>query len=518
MSKHPTHDRDEAILDLLDGNLPDEEQAGLRAWLDASPEHWQRLVELSFIHSQIADQLHNERSSAGVRLGAVQSVPELDLLPPLPPPTRPESPDALTRQHYVSALTYVLKHTFTPKRVAMLATAAALLLGAVLAIVLLSGPETPEQVANQNDQPNVSGDTNTTPDGPITPPVVATLTAEHDAVWGRRPGEDLFAGQRLELIKGSAEITTLRGSIAIIQSPAKIEMTYSKNAVSLHQGKLVGICETAESKGFLVRTPQMDVSDLGTRFGVMVGLDGNVFAEVFEGSVEIAVPSRIGTQPRVLERGDSIAVSSAGEQTLQPVTDEGVFNDLVARNAGIEEWSEQLSIVTSRPKLLGSTDYMSDTHAFVITEFDRLVLSSDIEVSFKEPGRYDKFRTRDLPGGVLPAGMVVRSYVIRASAISEEVSVQGRLRFDGPILGVMTEPADWNAFASKLPDQTIKIADMPSALLEGTNKAADGVGDWLLLHPDRKTIEFNLNAKNPGDDHIRVFIAAPQQPVELPTR
>ncbi|MEO0477562.1 MAG: hypothetical protein AAF085_16585, partial [Planctomycetota bacterium] len=148
MNMPAAYERDEQILDLLDGNLSDQDQAELRTWLDQSPENWARYAELSFIHSQIADQLHHQRSSEGVRLDAVRAVPDVEELPPI----HLVPSDALTKQQYLAALSYVVRHTFTPKRLALLGTAAALLLGMVLAIVLLVGPDEEQPIANIPDQ------------------------------------------------------------------------------------------------------------------------------------------------------------------------------------------------------------------------------------------------------------------------------------------------------------------------------------------------------------------------------
>ena len=311
MSNAPAHERDEAILDLLDGSLPEDSQAELRRWLDESPEHWGRFVELSFVHSQIAEQLHSQRSSDGVRLGALHAEPADQELPPI----HLESSTPLTRQQYASALSYVLRHTFTPKRIAVLATAAVLLLGVVLTIVFLTGgPNDTEQIVVRPENPGQPGSTGDRIDAPA---IVATLTGERDAVWDRQPGEDLSAGQRLTLAQGFAEITTNRGAVAILEAPATIELIDSPNALRLHAGKLVGICETESSKGFLVRTPHMDVIDLGTRFGIDASRADTTEVHVFEGEVKArAGNASIGTTATLLVAGQSAQNSAASGEIV----------------------------------------------------------------------------------------------------------------------------------------------------------------------------------------------------------
>jgi ferric-dicitrate binding protein FerR (iron transport regulator) len=199
--------------------------------------------------------------------------------------------EALTKQKYAAALSYVLRHTFTPKRIAMLATAAALLLGMVITAVMLTGPDEPETIA---ELPDV-----TTPpvESPRVNPIVATLTAEHDAEWSAdsaevasAPGSPLRAGQRLTLTQGFAEITTKRGAVAILEGPCVVELMDNDNALRLHAGKLVGLCHTESSKGFVVKTDFADITDLGTEFGVTATRDG-LEATVFVGEIAIKTPN-----------------------------------------------------------------------------------------------------------------------------------------------------------------------------------------------------------------------------------
>ena len=70
--------------------------------------------------------------------------------------------------------------------------------------------------------------------GPDQPGPRVLATTEHDAVWDRQPGEDLYAGQRLTLTQGFAEITTTRGAVAILEAPVTIELLNNDNALRLH--------------------------------------------------------------------------------------------------------------------------------------------------------------------------------------------------------------------------------------------------------------------------------------------
>lgn len=149
---------------------------------------------------------------------------------------------------------------FTTKVIAVGSLAAVIAIAglAVLMASLFSSPDQP--IAEQID-------------GPI---VVAALTDAKNAAWETEAGDEIdlplntlmTRGQYLTLTQGFAEITTKRGAIAVLEAPATIELIDIPNAIRLHAGKMVGICETETSKGFLVRTPHMDIFDVGTKFGV----------------------------------------------------------------------------------------------------------------------------------------------------------------------------------------------------------------------------------------------------------
>lgn len=122
--------------------------------------------------------------------------------------------------------------------------------------------------------------------------IVAMLTASYNATWAMPDGmsdptanDALHPGDRLTLTAGFAEITTNRGAVALLEAPTTIELFDNDNAMRLHDGKLIGFCETASSKGFIVRTDDADITDLGTKFGVIADHETGTLMHVFSGSI-----------------------------------------------------------------------------------------------------------------------------------------------------------------------------------------------------------------------------------------
>lgn len=186
------------------------------------------------------------------------------------------------------------------------AVAAVLALLVTLAVVLPTRSTQPSQTPVVNTPEKVYPSA-------INPSVIASLTAEQDAQWVEvelTPGDELPLNKRLTLTQGLAQITTGKGAVAILKAPAQIEVL-GDNAIRLNAGQLVGICEVASSKGFLVRTPHMDITDVGTRFGVDTKQADRTEVYVIEGEVEVARDATHDGNPvrRLLAQGQGVAAN-----------------------------------------------------------------------------------------------------------------------------------------------------------------------------------------------------------------
>ncbi|MEM9346710.1 MAG: FecR domain-containing protein [Planctomycetota bacterium] len=161
------------------------------------------------------------------------------------------------------------------------ATAALIAVATTIYFIFGSGQETiPDPIADQartDDKPAVEPSTL----------IVASLTAEREAVWDRQPGLHLYAGQRFTLSHGFAEITTNSGAVALLEAPCSIELTSDENTLLLNDGKLIGLCQTEASRGFVVQTPDAQIVDIGTEFGVIVQEGRGTRVQVFGGEVRV---------------------------------------------------------------------------------------------------------------------------------------------------------------------------------------------------------------------------------------
>ena len=319
---------DQLIADYLDGTLNKAHRASFEAWLKASPEHPRRVARLSATDYAIREVCQDTKADYLIDvLNQIEDASVPARIVNLSEQQEPEHekqtqpmPAPLSAGEIAGISGYLFRQALTSKP-ALLAYAAAITLTTV-ALLLPWGT-----TSNPTDNTPAASST-PTPHGSDTdsnfPQPVATLTATHNAVWASKPagdlrrgdaldlrrGDPLTANQRLTLTQGFAEITTARGAIAILEAPATIELLDNGNALRLHSGKIVGICETESSKGFLVRTPHMDITDLGTRFGIDVHEAGRSEVQVFDGEVEVTTAgARPGTPAKRLTSGQAASAS-----------------------------------------------------------------------------------------------------------------------------------------------------------------------------------------------------------------
>jgi hypothetical protein len=290
----------------------------IQDWLEADPANAETFAEYGYIERMIfCDQKQEDASAVFGLLEEMEAAAEADtvtLLGELPDTSNKTA--NLSAPELVELSGYVLRKALVSKPAiisgASLAAAAVLLLALILINPFASNAPAPIADLDTRD------DTETP--APL-PPAVAILTASHEARWDTpagnvapNTGDVLRSGQRLSLTTGFAQITTNHGAVAILEAPTTIELIDSPNALRLHAGKLVGICETESSKGFLVHTPHAQITDLGTQFGVDVSTQDKTAVQVFDGEVVLSARDRTTQDLSVvqLDSGQNRVVQSDG--------------------------------------------------------------------------------------------------------------------------------------------------------------------------------------------------------------
>ncbi|MEM6505032.1 MAG: FecR family protein [Planctomycetota bacterium] len=500
---------------LMDEATP-EQVAELSAWIAESPDHAEVFALLAaqdaYLSTAVGQHCKPDHEPAEVLLG----FPEIDAAEQYQPPLAPIHLDAtgLTRQKYRSALSYVVRHTFTPKRVAAIATAAALVLGAVLTIVLISGPDETDSFVELPESPKPKTEL------PTPKRIVATLTDERDAVWDRRPGDDLYAGQRFTLTQGVAELTTSRGAVAVLQAPATVELIDDDNAIRLHTGRLVGLCETDASHGFTVHTPHLAVTDLGTRFGVDASDSRLTSVIVFEGEVRVTptkgqagllIPQRLVAGQSLTGSASALVVTNYEPQAYNALLD---IDDLRPRTeGGPVVWKGMLPLDMRSDQQEGDAlQVYLERRAVVLKE----VTTIDMMAGDAWPPE------RGFGKASVPSGTAVDVYLLHMDRVPSPHNIRTRpikcvIRFDRPIVGVIA--------AESTLRQTDAFLSVPGALHssvvdpEDADNPAGGLAglefdtkyaDSAVVSDDGMSLELQLFAPI-AVDQIRVLVQS-QQP------
>ena len=409
------------------------------------------------------------------------------------------------------AALYLLNQAARSPRVRWLAAALVLLSAALIVAFLLHDPGDSGPAFTDRAEENTAQ--------PTTTPLIATLTAVDGARWVSgdglatpRLGDALAAGQRLTLEGGTAQITTERGAIANLQAPCHIELLEDGNGLRLMYGRLVGICETQASKGFLVRTPEVDVTDLGTRFGVDATRPNVTQVHVFEGEVNVAPPGKtIKGQQQLLTTGQAITAGSddsdfvAVELDIQrfaalqeiELTGNSIFSPL----AGVQRIAGDLTIASRETFVAKSPDqWPSSSGAYLFREFVSRA-PADLPVNMVQP------ESRTVIGEVLtamiPANTPLSSYIIVARPPEPESNaiVRGSATFDGEILGLIAEASRAENFEKTIGgDVLFKPGDQKHGWLDPNN-----FDEYIMLSKDRRSITFSLKAKR-SIDTLRVLV------------
>ena len=139
---------------------------------------------------------------------------------------------------------------------------------------------------------------------------VAMLNRVVDAQWNAnteapRLGAPLEPG-RLRLKSGLVQIVFYSGARVVIEGPAEFQIV-SPNEAAFRNGRLTAEVPP-QARGFRVGTPQMNVTDLGTSFGLDVK-DRRTELQVFKGSVEFQASAGAAKQ-NLKEGAGAVAESS----------------------------------------------------------------------------------------------------------------------------------------------------------------------------------------------------------------
>jgi hypothetical protein len=242
----PSHSFDEAAAAVCHGTATEEQMRALNELLRADPAARDEYIVRLELHSRLASE------------------PDL-FAPPVPQILESDAPRARCE-----APSPVPSRTLAPKAAAGSRKTRILALAACLALLL--GGAAWFLLGDRSGGNHRS---------------VAMLNRVVDARWNPagpapRLGAPLEPGV-LRLDSGLAQIVFYNGARVVVEGPAELRIVSSGEAALAH-GKLTAEVPP-QARGFRVETPQMEVVDLGTSFGLDIG-PARSEVHVFHGSVE----------------------------------------------------------------------------------------------------------------------------------------------------------------------------------------------------------------------------------------
>lgn len=502
----PGTPQDQLLARVLAGPLTPELSNELDAWLREDPTHPELLAQFILLEDMLVSARKESAATSVLELLLeMEKNAEPILVTHLPDPPASGRILALTQQ----------------RSVRWFALAASILICMSAGLwglsVLFTGQTNQHAQLAQDNSNMPAASTESTPRGsnPQQSPIVATLTAEHDAVWtspqaegASAPvsiGHTLRAGDRLTLSQGFVEITTARGAVAIVQAPGTIELI-DDNAIRLHAGKLVGICETESSKGFTVYTDTAKVTDIGTVFGVERDALGQTITGVLTGHVVLS--NKVSNdEPRLLKAGDLAGITADGLATTETPA------DAIRR---FRDWRKLLRPVTVTGDAVFVQNMPAQLHedhelVRVYREPGGVLLQEDLIVSRTEPGLYRPTDANER--STVPAGTRVDSYLVhinRPRRPTNRITRTFTLTFDQPVIALIVHTnliITTNGTFGNPTTRYIKAGGIGLVSKSGFATDAPQV-DAIDWSDDRKTLRVTLNIED--YDQFRVLTLSPE--------
>lgn len=203
--------------------------------------------------------------------------------------------------------------------------------------------------------------------GERTSQAVAVLASTAGVRWAtgseaRTEGSALESGW-LHLEEGLVSIEFISGARLLVKGPASVQIV-SANEAYCKNGS-VSAEVPPQARGFRLGTPQGTVVDLGTAFGLVVGGDGGMDMQVFEGEVEVHRAGGV----REYRQGSGLRVAASGEAQEQGLTERSRFPSRaelasISQDAGRESyqrWKGSLPRTRAMPGLLAHYAFEPDS-------------------------------------------------------------------------------------------------------------------------------------------------------------
>ncbi len=464
-----------SIEDVIIAHLHDEASADevkdLFEWIRKDPENAREFARFALLHAQLRGQLCGEKRARDSGEFAAIAI------------TRPNAELEATGQK--SDTTISIKKD-RPRVSSLIAIA--LVASVILAFVFSQSWRYEGKPIAHQPPPQVS---------------FAMIAQTVDASWG---GErefskgDRAAAETLDLREGFVCLEFDSGVQVTLQGPAHLELI-APNRTKLTSGLLTAVVPPG-AEGFRVDTPNAEVTDLGTAFGIQFDDNGVSSVSVFAGEVDVAL--RDSGEKRLLKEGETVRVG-IGRAIKSVDFDTATFEKLWPISSGIRSSTGAFRFALPWPRKLRFV--RSDNEIFVVPEGYVTMLAKPLKVNIASPGEYVRGET--LTEAELPAAQVVRSFILHFHPEHDGKRpnferTTGSITFDRPVLGLIVLHKELVASASRFSGRKAgEFLEHRQLELTGTH-----AGDVITLSKDRRTVSLDLVAPGQFSDLVRVIVDA----------
>ncbi len=268
----------------LDGALHLEEVRALEEKLKASPNARHEYLQMASAHAELSQIAMNDELLDAIRDSDSTPVPAPHL-------------DSTSRAS---------RFPFSATPLIMFAIVACLLLGAGL-----------WRLFNTSNPSQTDGHITSKQADPVTkiPMLTAVEPVGENCRWyvERAQRSEAQAYQPHDVIRvfsGRLALRYTNGTRIVLQSPAAYELL-SVGRARMILGRLTATVDD-KGKGFTIITPQADVIDLGTEFGVEVNRDGATDVVVFKGEVDLDCRDHKTRRDQRLRMGEAVRLDAIG--------------------------------------------------------------------------------------------------------------------------------------------------------------------------------------------------------------
>ncbi|QDT67049.1 FecR family protein [Calycomorphotria hydatis] len=324
------------------------------------------------------------------------------------------------------------------------------------------------------------------------------LTA--DAKWSGKeyvPGNIILERMSATLETGIATFEMESGAIVSIQGPATIEATLGKET-RLISGLLHAVVPE-KAIGYIVRTIDAQVTDLGTEFTVERNDEFGTRVAVKKGRVEARTINSSGpgsVHQLTAGRSMEFVVGSDTAKDLAGAGDWGSkFKEFEQARGGIARLDGIVRASPSLPADLRPGQMQTNNYIMLVRECTGILLDQDLTVQQANGPK------------TIPAGTVIDSYLLHFDPqYFSTLSPIGTIEFNQPIFAIASKSSDLNA--------TDNLCGVNGSLFatDEFRGLEEGI-DPVVISADRKTLSFHFSRTPPQElDQCRVFVKHVDEP------